>query len=198
MKEIINNSKNLIYMLCDLMGIKRPDIYYFCKTKSNFKLYDSYLNLISYDQRDLNISVKYIKYIHEENTVYINLKIFSDIVKAYIVIIKLLRGIYQYEQAQRYSKDLPCCKDAHNFYYIYIQTDSYKQHKAYINSADELDKFAFAYIIMRCVFDHNIYFKGLEQNRYAEKVNCLIQEYPEDKLMQMKEKYQIIPIKSDQ
>ena len=198
MKKVINNSKNLIYMLCNLMEIKRPDIYYFCKIKSNFKLYDSHLNLISYDQRDLNTSVKSIKYIHEENTVYINLKIFSDIVKAYIVIIKLLRGIYQYEQAQRYSKDLSHCKDAHNFYYIYIQTDSYKQYGSYINSVDELDKFAFAYIIMRCVFNHNIYFKGLEQNRYAKKVNYLIQEYPEDKLMQMKEKYQIIPIKSDQ
>lgn len=49
---------------------------------------------------------------------------------------------------------------------------------------------------MQCVFDHNIYFKGLEQNRYAEKVNYLIQEYPEDKLMQMKERYHIIPLKN--
>lgn len=196
MKEVINNNRNLIYMLCDLMEIKRPDIYYFYKTKGNFKLYDKYLNLISYDQRDLNTNVKYIKYIYKENTIYVNLKIYEDVIRAYVVIIKIIRGIYQYEQAQRYSKDLPCCKDAYSFYYIYIQTDSYKQHNSYINSADELDKFAFAYIIMRCVFDHNIYFKGLEQNRYAEKVNYLIQEYPEDKLIQMKERYHVIPIKN--
>lgn len=194
MKEKIRNINNFIMMIVDLLNISKPYIYYI-SYKDDFILYDENLNIVSYDERDVNIKVSSLKYVVKENTLYINLTATNNIVRTYALILRTLRGVYQIDQATRYDKRLECDRYASNYYHIYFNniTEDNDSEDIRINSIDNIDKFAFVQVLMKRIFNINIDTEQLEKQIYVPRLKELSEIYHQELIDELIKKYKINP-----
>lgn len=160
-----------IQFLCELLNLKSPIVYIVKYQKDNIVLYDDKLNIISYDEKDVGKRVRDVTIIPKQNTLYINSEFSSDTLKTLILISKRLRFMYQIKQVSFFirGESIEIDKElAEHWKYEFTPSQNQKKQTCtnQITPA-ELDRKAFARIIMGTVFEYNICFEietGLKDN----------------------------------
>lgn len=197
MKKEINILKSLIYLSCELMNILPPLIYFVDYTNA-IRLYDKHLNIISYDYRDIGFHVYNVLLIPKENTVYINLSILKDMKKAYILIIRETRRLYQLEEISRYSHNIATHENKELLQSWLHSYRIYNTNKTYnIIAPPELDCNVYSTYLMKTIFHIRLNFevkfdKKEETRKFNERYLYISMIYNQNKILELANKYKLL------
>lgn len=185
MNQKVQQMNSIIYMACDLLSIPSPYIYYL-NTQTNFILLDENYQIISYDIRDVGCNITSIKYNMKENTIYINEKMFEDVLGLYIRILRQLRMAYQIKQVQQMNP-----ANSYNIvsqWAYFYESQKQRKMKYYESAATEVDKNAFAYVILRDAFGIIIRFEKSNEH-LQNRIEELSREYSPVDILQAANKF---------
>lgn len=148
-----------IIKICSILNLAIPEVYYIYD-KKDFILRNSSFDAISYDKRDVGIDVSSIKYLYNENTLYINTSLFSRKNACYALLLRELRLYYQLYQIELYNNGKETDEKEHVIkQWIYSRDKKYNTNSNHMPS--ENDACAFSTIIMQKDFDIKPNFKHI-------------------------------------
>lgn len=176
LKDTAKKVKTLVELLCHIQKIPIPEIY-FIQSIPNFILFNSDMEIISYDKRDADIELKYLKYVHKECSLYININLLKMSQDIPIYIIRVVRGVYQCHMADRFEKGEMINDDARMFHYRYFEMNNANHLSSSSYSITEVDKNAFCIVIMKNIFNREISFPSNEKPILDNRVSLLEKEY---------------------
>lgn len=179
LKEKVKKSVNLIILLCHIQKISVPEIYFIKSGPGqDFVLYDSTLNIISYDRRDVGSDVSSLKYVFKENALYINLDIMKNTREIPVYICRAARGIYQCNQAYRYENGITDTNEAREFHFCYYLCQQ-KKNTLYSpqNTVAEIDKNAFTAVMLECLYGKSISFPEAETKMLNDRIFEIKKQY---------------------
>ncbi|MEG0277407.1 MAG: hypothetical protein RR630_10295 [Coprobacillus sp.] len=157
LKLYLNKIKDinaLIYCCCDLLYLNHPYIYYIVYDKGTIQLFDNKLNFISNDKKDVGYkNIDKAVFVKKENSFYINLKSFDDIILLKILIIRKIRDAFHYKQIYLFIKneETVVSEDLINMWKFNIISKNTKI-KYIDDSPVELDKNAFTSLMMSYIY----------------------------------------------
>lgn len=178
---IANNCTSLIRTSCQLLKVRTPHIYYIKEDKNEFILRDQNYNIISYDRRDAGYNVKSALFILKEYTLYINVNIFTDVIRTYALVLRQTRAIFQLREVKLYVAD----KKAYNRKYnasvwMYVFEQGHNNQDAIFDSPVEMDRNAYSCVIINYLFNEKITYLHKDNAKNAEKLEDLIKRIEDE------------------
>lgn len=178
---VANNCTSLIKTSCQLLKVRTPHIYYIQEDKNEFVLRDQNYNIISYDRRDAGYNVKSALFILKEYTLYININIFTDVIRTYALALRQTRAIFQIKEVKLYISDKRAYNRKYNasgWKYVFEQCLNNKD--AMFGSPVELDRNAYSCVIINYLFNEKITYHQKDNAKNIEKLEHLIKKIEDE------------------
>lgn len=188
----INSLNNLIYFCCNLLNVRKPEIYYFQNGKNYFVLMDCNYTTISTNKKDMGYDVHQIQFVQKEYCIYINVSLLDNMILAYAHAFRTIRIIFQLKQVIEYKRNNKLnisLLRAKQWHYCY-STRNFKEIE--INDIPtEIDKNAFSFVMMQYLFHIEIKYTVRDRDRYEDRVKEIQKEYDENQIRGLFRKFEV-------